>query len=68
MPKPSARTKLISPIDPYPLLADELAVQSDDIMCVTQPVDIVEFVESPEYMDQKWHGGRGCRSKIMEIL
>ena len=68
MPKPSARTKLISPIDPYSLLADELAIQSDDIMWVAKPVDIVEFVESPEYMNQMWHNGRGCRSKIMEIL
>ena len=32
-----------------------------------EPVDIQTFIESRDFMNQKWDGKRGCRPKIMEI-
>jgi len=69
MPRPTAREKLTGGVDPYSLLADELMDKNDDApIWISQPVDIVEFVESPTYMNLKFNGRRGCRPKILEIL
>jgi len=58
--------------DPFKYLAHGLATDSDEIW-EQQPVDIVEFIESKEFLNQRFILGSnnrpstGCRPKIMEI-
>lgn len=64
-----SKKEQISPIlkNPFKHVAQGLSVSDQDDVWEEEPVSIQEFIESPEYCDQKFDGKRGCRPKIMEI-
>jgi len=52
---------------PFKFIAEGLSVSDRDEVWEEQPVDIQEFIESPQFCNQKFDGRSGCRPKIMEI-
>lgn len=53
-------------VDPFREIALGLTVNTNDLF-EEVPVSIQEFIESPDFLNLKWDGRRGCRPKIMEI-
>lgn len=55
--------------DPFLFLAQGIGGESNtDEVWEEEPVSAVEFVESKQFLNQKWNGRKGCRPKILDIL
>ena len=52
--------------DPWEFLSRGITIDDTDLW-EEEPVDIQEFIEGKNFLNQKWDGKRGCRPKIMEI-
>jgi hypothetical protein len=54
--------------NPFLALAQGISSSREEQVWEEKPVEIVEFVESRKFLNQKWNGRLGCRPKILEIL
>ncbi len=54
--------------DPFRSLAQGLSQTKEDQVWIEEPIGIVEFVESRQFLNQKWNGRIGCRPKILDYL
>lgn len=53
--------------NPFTFMAEGLNCSDRDDVWEETPVGVQEFIESPQFCNQKFDGRRGCRPKIMEI-
>lgn len=54
--------------NPFAQIAQGLLQAESGKVWEEEPADIVEFVESKKFLNQKWNGRTGCRPLLLDIL